>query len=213
LPAVVTTLSSAGLIGRIVPNGASFVSKGASRREGRLRTVIWGAFVLLLGWSSAAWSQAVQQQSAPAHAAPAPQAAPMPAAPPVNPPVHGNPGLVEELGKLLRNSASSLSSTLKDSRDAIEGLNSRARDATEDLPRLGPQTVVHGRTACPLAPNGAPDCKTASDHLCKSKGYKEGKSVDIESAEKCSAKVYLSGRTGAPGECRTENFVTSAVCQ
>ena len=127
--------------------------------------------------------------------------------------LHGNPGLVEELGKLLRNSASSLSSTLKDSRDAIEGLNSRARDATEDLPRLGPQTVVHGRTACPLAPNGAPDCKTASDHLCKSKGYKEGKSVDIESAEKCSAKVYLSGRTGAPGECRTENFVTSAVCQ
>jgi hypothetical protein len=106
-----------------------------------------------------------------------------------------------------------LSSTLKGSREAIQDLNSRALDATEDLPRLGPQTVVRGRTVCPLAANGAPDCKTASDQLCKAKGYKEGKSVDIESAEKCSAKVYLSGRTGAPGECRMENFVTSAVCQ
>jgi hypothetical protein len=181
--------------------------------EKRLRTVMSGTLVLLLGWSGAALSQTVQQQLAPAQSAPAPQVQPMPSAPPVEPSPRSNPGLVEELGKLLRNSASSLSSTLKDSREAIEDLNSRARDATEDLPRLGPQTVVHGRTVCPLAANGAPDCRTASNELCKSKGYKDGKSVDIESAEKCSAKVYLSGRTGAPGECRTENYVTSAVCQ
>jgi hypothetical protein len=167
--------------------------------------------LLLLGCSGVAWSQTAQQQLAPAQGAPA--SPPMPAAPPVNPQPRSNPGLVEELGKLLRNSASTLSSTLKGSREAIQDLNSRALDATEDLPRLGPQTVVRGRTLCPLAANGAPDCKAASDQLCKAKGYKEGKSVDIESAEKCPAKVYLSGRTGAPGECRMENFVTSAVCQ
>jgi hypothetical protein len=73
--------------------------------------------------------------------------------------------------------------------------------------------VVTGRSVCPVAGNGAPDCKAASDRLCKDKGYKDGKSLDIETAEKCSAKVYLSGRTGAPGECRTENFVTRAICQ
>lgn len=186
---------------------------GVLRMERRLRTVMSGTLVLLLGWSGAALSQAAQQQLAPTQGSPAPQVQPMPAAPPVDPLPRSNPGLVEELGKLLRNSATSLSSTLKDSREAIEDLNTRARDATEDLPRLGPQTVVHGRRVCPLAANGAPDCKTASNELCKSKGYKDGKSVDIESAEKCSAKVYLSGRTGAPGECRTENYVTSAVCQ
>jgi hypothetical protein len=169
--------------------------------------------LLLLGYSGVAWSQAAQQQPAPGQAAPAFPTAPVQAAPPVNSHPRSNPGLVEELGKLLRNSASTLSSTLKGSREAIQDLNSRALDATEDLPRLGPQTVVRGRTVCPLAANGAPDCKTASDQLCKAKGYKEGKSVDIESAEKCSAKVYLSGRTGAPGECRMENFVTSAMCQ
>lgn len=180
-----------------------------------MRTVMPGTLVLLLllGYSGVAWSQAVPQQPAPGQTAPAFPTAPVQAAPQVNSHPRSNPGLVEELGKLLRNSASTLSSTLKGSREAIQDLNSRALDATEDLPRLGPQTVVRGRTVCPLAANGAPDCKTASDQLCKAKGYKEGKSVDIESAEKCSAKVYLSGRTGAPGECRMENFVTSAVCQ
>ena len=179
--------------------------------ERQLRTAMPGAIVMLLAFTGAAWSQADRQQLAPAQDSTIQQVAPSPSAPPVHPP-RSNPGLVEELGKLFRDSASSLSSTWNDSKEAIQNLNSRARDATEDLPRLGPQTVVNGRTVCPLAANGAPDCKTASDQLCKAKGYKEGKSLDVESAEKCSAKVYLSGRTGAPGECRTENYVTSAVC-
>jgi len=57
--------------------------------------------------------------------------------------------------------------------------------------------------------NGAPDCKRGADQLCKEKGYAEGRSVDIESTQKCSAKSYFSGQ----GACRTENFVTRAVCQ
>ena len=64
-----------------------------------------------------------------------------------------------------------------------------------------------------MTTNGAPDCNVAAAQLRKGKGFKTGKSLDIETAEKCSAKVYLSGRTGAPGECRTENFVTRAICQ
>jgi hypothetical protein len=75
------------------------------------------------------------------------------------------------------------------------------------------QTVVTGRAACPVTANGAPDCHAAAEQLCKAKGFKSGKSLDIETAEKCSVKAYLTGRTGKPGECRTENFVTRAVCQ
>lgn len=148
---------------------------------------------------------------------PAPQSAPAQAAPPVAeqaPPVSApaNPGLVEEIGKLLKNSASGLTSTLAGPQRAIESLNSSAKDATDSLKQIGPlssQTMVGGRALCPPAPNGAPDCKIASDRLCKEKGYKEGKSVDIESAQKCSAKAYFAGN----GACRTENFVTRAVCQ
>jgi hypothetical protein len=62
---------------------------------------------------------------------------------------------------------------------------------------------------CIVASNGAPDCKSASDQLCREKGYKEGRSLDIEAAQKCSAKAYFSGGSA----CKTENFVTRAVCQ
>ncbi|OJW63454.1 MAG: hypothetical protein BGO65_08220 [Afipia sp. 64-13] len=127
-------------------------------------------------------------------------------------PPRANPGLVEELGKLLKDSASGISSSLKGSQQTIDNIHNRAKDAAGNL-QLAPQTVVNGRALCPVAGNGAPDCKSAADHLCRAKGYKDGKSLDVETAEKCPAKVYLSGRTGAPGECRTENYVTRAICQ
>lgn len=125
-------------------------------------------------------------------------------------PAH-NPGLVEEFGKFLKDSASHLSSSWKGSQKTLEDLNAKTKDATESLTRV--QSVITGRAACPMTANGAPDCVAAAEQMCKGKGFKTGKSLDIETAEKCSAKVYLSGRTGAPGECRTENFVTRAICQ
>jgi hypothetical protein len=155
---------------------------------------------------------------APPPAAPLAPAAPAIAPPPPSPapppapamPAH-KPGFLEELGKVLKDSASHLSSSWKGSQKTLEDLNAKTKDATESLTRV--QSVITGRTACPVTANGAPDCNVAAAQLCKGKGFKTGKSLDIETAEKCSAKVYLSGRTGAPGECRTENFVTRAICQ
>lgn len=142
---------------------------------------------------------------APAVSPPQPSSAPLPAKP-----TH-HPGFLEELGKVLKDSASHLSSTWKGSQKTLEDINAKTKDATESLTRV--QSVMTGRAACPVTANGAPDCVAAAEQLCKGKGFKSGKSLDIETAEKCSAKVYLSGRTGAPGECRTENFVTRAICQ
>ena len=154
-----------------------------------------------------------QQNLAPSSVPPSP--APPPASAPAAPP--SNPGLVEELGKIIKNSASSLSSTWKGSQQTIDNFNSGAKDAakgaTDAILSTTSQTMVSGRVACPIAGNGAPDCKSASEQLCKAKNYRTGSSVDIETAETCSAKVYISGRTGAPGECKTQNFVTRAVCQ
>lgn len=163
-----------------------------------------------------AWPQQppppVQQQLAPAQTPAVP-------APSPEPPAQSNPGLVEEIGKLLkdsastlRDSASGLTSKLPSARDTIEGINNTAKGATDNLTRITPSLSgqsVSGRAICPPAGNGAPDCKIASDNLCKEKGYKEGRSVDIETSQKCSAKDYFAGR----GACRTENFVTRAVCQ
>ena len=72
-----------------------------------------------------------------------------------------------------------------------------------------PSTMVSGRAACLVSANGAPDCKAGADRLCQSKGYKEGKSLDTDAAEKCSPKVYLPGCKRQPGDCKTENYVTA----
>ena len=60
----------------------------------------------------------------------------------------------------------------------------------DSLSRWPASSMVTGRTACLVAANGAPDCKAGADKLCQSKGYKEGKSLDTDAAEKCSPKVY-----------------------
>lgn len=157
-----------------------------------------------IGTATTAWPQQAQPQVTPAQQSP-------PAAEPPPAPERGNPGLVEEIGKLLKDSASGFKS-LPSPGQALDGLNSSAKDATDSLKRIAPlsgQSMVTGRTLCPAAANGAPDCKLAADQLCKEKGYVGGSSIDVESSQKCSAKAYFSGQ----GACRPENFVTRAVCQ
>lgn len=88
-----------------------------------------------------------------------------------------------------------------------------AKDAADTLTKKLPATtVVSGHEVCRTAPNGAPDCETAANTICKAKGYKGGKSVDMTTAENCPPKVYLAGRSSGP-ECKTETFISSAICQ
>lgn len=127
------------------------------------------------------------------------QAAPPPSAAPAR---EENPGLINEMGKLF----DKLPSILPPIKSPGETMN--------DLSRLAkPSAMVSGRVACPASSNGAPDCRLAADQLCQSKGYKEGKSLNADSAEKCSAKVLIPGRQRKPDDCRTDTVVTSALCQ
>ena len=96
--------------------------------------------------------------------------------------------------------------TLKSPKETID-------DAADALSRLTKSPGVKGRAACPVAANGAPDCKVAADKLCQSKGFKQGKSLDVDTTRNCSAKALLSGRKPEESECRTETYVTRAVCQ
>ncbi|UGY19602.1 hypothetical protein [Bradyrhizobium septentrionale] len=113
-----------------------------------------------------------------------------------------NPGLINEIGKLFEKSKSALPA-LKSPGETINDLSNIAR----------PSTVVTGRAACVVASNGAPDCKIGADRLCQSKGFREGKGIDTGAFEKCSPLVYLPGHKRGPNDCKTENFVTRAVCQ
>jgi hypothetical protein len=158
--------------------------------------------------------QSPAQQTVPDRPA-APQSEPAP--PPAPPAQDENPGLINEIGKLFEKSKSILP-TLKSPGDTIDDWNARAKDATKDatdsLSRLAkPSSMVTGRSACPVSANGAPDCKLGADKLCQTKGFTEGKSLTTDSAETCSAKVLIPGRQRKPDDCRTDNFVTRALCQ
>lgn len=163
------------------------------------------------GWSQAAPPPSLGLQS-PAQQPLPDQPAPQQVEPPP-PPREENPGLINEIGKLFEKTRSLLP-PLKSPGEAIDDFNASTKGASDSLSGLArPSTMVSGRAACAVAANGAPDCKAGADRLCQSKGYKEGKSLDTDAAEKCSPKVYLPGYKRQPGDCRTENFVTRAVCQ
>jgi hypothetical protein len=178
--------------------------------------------VAALVWMTAAtagWPQTAAPQPTPP---PSEQTAPQPPGPPPAgapppPAAPENPGLFNEMGKVLEKSLSILP-TLKSTGETLDDLNARAKDAAknagEGLSRLAaPSSMAEGRIKCPVSANGASDCKAAADKLCQAKGLKEGKSLTTDSVEACSAKVLIPGRTRKPDDCRTDNFVTRALCQ
>jgi len=146
------------------------------------------------------------QQGAPppSQSAPATQPSPAPSE---------SPGLLNEMGKMF----DKILPPLKSPGEAIDDLNTRAKEtakgAGEALSRLAPGSIVKGRTICPVGSNGTADCKLGADKLCQSKGYKDGRSLNTDSRETCSAKVLIPGRQRKPDDCRTDNYVTSALCQ
>jgi hypothetical protein len=164
----------------------------------------------------AGWSQAGSQ---PSLGLQSPAQQPVPPQPerqqtePQQAPRQENPGLIDEIGKLFEKSKSLLPS-LKSPSETVEDFNAGAKGTGGSLSNLAkPSTMVSGRAACLVAANGAPDCKAGADRLCQSKGYKEGKSLDTDAAEKCSPKVFLPGYKRQSGDCKTENYVTRALCQ
>jgi len=173
------------------------------------------AIALLLATAGAGWPQAAVPPPSLGIQEPDVQpAVPPPGGPaPSAPAREENPGLINEIGKLFDKLP-----PLKSPQETIEDFNSRAREAakgaSDSLSNLArPSSMVSGRAICPVAANGSPDCKLGADRLCQSKGYKEGKSLITDAAQSCSAKVLIPGRARKLDDCRTDNYVTSALCQ
>jgi hypothetical protein len=180
-----------------------------AQARAHLTTAVLATSMLLIaaadGWPQAdvpsASLQAAAQQTIPQQDTPAA-------------PAHeNNPGLMNDLGKMFEKFP-----TLKTPQQTLEDLNARARDAarnaSDGLSWLArPSSMVSGRIACPVSANGAADCKLGADKLCQTKGFKEGNSLNVDSAESCSAKVLIPGRARKPDDCRTDNYVTRALCQ
>jgi hypothetical protein len=84
------------------------------------------------------------------------------------------------------------------------------KEAADAFKNLANTRVIEGRQVCETAPNGSPDCQAAAEVICKGKGFATGKSADITTARKCSARALLQRDES---ECRTETVVIKAACQ
>jgi len=130
-------------------------------------------------------------------------------------------GAAKEAAGAAKGAADAAKDVAKGAADAAKGVAKQAtavaagaaEQAADTMKRLPTLRMVEGHELCEIAPNGAPDCRVAAATICKRHGFASGSSVDIQSAQKCSARVWLSGRTPDPGECETQSFVNRAVCQ
>lgn len=133
------------------------------------------------------------------------------------------PGVFESIGRWLERQTDNLGSSFKDAGKGVENFGREAgvaaqttvegaKDAAGAVVRIPTARVITGHEKCRIAPNGAPDCVAAATAMCKARGFQSGTSADMTTAEVCPAQVYLSGRSSGT-ECRTETFVSRALCQ
>ena len=65
------------------------------------------------------------------------------------------------------------------------------KSAVDAVAKLPTARMIEGPRALHAAPNGAPDCLSAAEALCRKHGFASGKSMDFTSAEECPAKALL----------------------
>ena len=129
----------------------------------------------------------------------------------------GRPAFVDTIGRWIGDSTARFRIDLQDAQHTFDQLTDQTRDAAKDatgavigFPNM---RVVLVRERCPVAASGGPDCQTAAAMACRGKGFTAGKSLDTQSEHKCPTQVLLRGRAQNELECRTETFVTRALCQ
>ena len=141
-----------------------------------------------------------------------PAAAP---APPVQP---GPTGPFGTIGRFIDESLQGLGEGLKGAREQVDDLTGRAGNAAKDAARSIPlrrPSIVAGRERCLPAPNGAPDCVTATAVMCRASGFETGSSIDMQTEQKCPA-VTPSGPASPPldeSQCWLESYVIRALCR
>ena len=124
-----------------------------------------------------------------------------------------SPGFLDAFNRWLDESAADFKSGMKGTQDTLSDAAKGVKDATDAIAKFPSARVVAGRELCQNAPNGSPDCRAAAETICLAKGFGSGKSLDTQSAQKCPARLWLSGRLPAEGECAVETHVVRAVCQ
>ncbi len=132
-------------------------------------------------------------------------------------------------------SAANFNAKMKDARQKLDEMNRKQNDAAKEaaaatqeamknaaeatknaanaMVRLPNTRVIEISEACAAAPNGAPDCQAAATKACRGKGFETGQPLDVRTADKCPASLWVSGKAPTEGQCPVEAVVLRAVCQ
>ena len=189
-------------------NGIAMTSHRGSNLAVRSSCVLRTAIVACtLSVPTAALAQAPQPPS---------QTTESPAAAPAK--SNHKPGFIEVFGRWLEDGATKLRSDMREVQEKLDKLGKETREAAKDatggaVAGLPNARAVTARERCPAAQNGAPDCQTAANVICRGAGFQTGKSIDTQSEQKCPARLLLERRAPNNSECPTEIFVTRAMCQ
>jgi hypothetical protein len=97
----------------------------------------------------------------------------------------------------------------KGAADATMSAVDATKNAMGAVAKLPTARMMSGRERCIAAPNGAPDCVSAAEALCRKHGFTSGKSMDFTSAEECPVRTRL----GQTDDCTTVTFISRAMCQ
>ena len=141
-----------------------------------------------------------------------------PAAAPAPPLQPGPTGPFGTIGRFIDESLQGLGQGLKGAREQVDDLTGRAGNAAKDAARSLPlrrPSIVAGRERCLPAPNGAPDCVTATAVMCRASGFETGSRIDMQTEQKCPA-VTPSGPASPPldeSQCWLESYVIRALCR
>lgn len=224
------------------PHGAAVIpsrlSAGSCRSAGRCALVTLVVSLMPLNVVRAQTAQPSAPSAAPAVSAPAAPTAAPPAAPtvpaaasaaialPPQPPPPALPsppaekrGFLNDFGSWWNKSVADFNAKLKDQQSQLDSFNKQSAAATQDAMKstfdaFRPSKLVEMHEVCALAGNGAPDCAPAVTNACRAKGFKSGEPVDIRTAEKCAASLWVSGQPApTSGDCPNETVVLRAACQ
>ncbi len=150
------------------------------------------------------------------------------AAPPAAAEKHG---FFDNLSRWWNDSVADFNAKLKEQQSKIDDFNKKSAEAAKDAAAATQQTmknaanaivksatskVIEIREACAIAGNGAADCASAAVNACKVKGFSDGQPLDVRTAEKCNASLWLQGQGqqhSATAECPVETVVLRAACQ
>lgn len=131
-------------------------------------------------------------------------------------------GFLSEFGDWWKKSSDDFNAKMKEQQSKLDDFNKKSADAAKDAAAatqqamksaLTPSKMVEMHEVCAIAGNGAADCATAATKACKAKGFETGQPLDVRTAEKCNASLWVSGQNPATADCPVETMLLRAACQ